>query len=91
MKFTFLLDLDTQIVFLLDLDTQIVFLLDLDTQIVFLLDLDTQIVFKLRAMERITQEVETLRGKRKQCDEEANDLKKKLVSCSNAMGVSTFS
>ena len=42
-------------------------------------------------MERINQQVESLRLKRKQCDDEADDLKKKLVSCSNAMGASALS
>lgn len=48
-------------------------------------DLDTQIVYKLKEIDRIKQEVEQLRHKRTQCDEEASNLRKKLASCTNAI------
>lgn len=48
-------------------------------------DLDTQIVYKLKEIDRIKTEVDTLRAKRTRCDEEAANLRKRLASCSNAI------
>ncbi|XP_065649577.1 uncharacterized protein LOC100215049 [Hydra vulgaris] len=48
-------------------------------------DLDTQIVYKLKEIDRINQEVETLRLKRNRCDEEEASLRKRLASCSSAI------
>jgi len=48
-------------------------------------DLETQIMYKLKEVDRIKQEVETLRLKRQRCDDESNSLRKRLASCSNAI------
>lgn len=48
-------------------------------------DLDTQIEYKLKEIERIKQEVESLRIKRTRCDDETANLRKRLSSCSNAI------
>jgi len=54
-------------------------------------DLDTQISYKMKEIERIKTEVDTLRKKRTKCDDEAALLKRKLASCSNAMREIPFS
>ena len=53
--------------------------------LIYIVDLDTQIVYKLKEIDRINQEVESLRVKRVRCDEEAVNLRKRLSSCTNAI------
>eukprot|EP00794_Sanderia_malayensis_P005263 gene5263-5927_t len=48
-------------------------------------DLDTQIRYKRNEIEKINQEVEALYGKRSRCDDEAGQLKKRLISCEQAI------
>eukprot|EP00795_Rhopilema_esculentum_P012183 gene12183-2801_t len=48
-------------------------------------DLDTQIRYKKHEIEKINQEVELLFGKRKKCEDDASQLRKRLNSCQNAI------
>lgn len=48
-------------------------------------DLDTQIRYKRNEIEKINQEVDQLYGKRRKCDDEVSQLRKRLSSCQNAI------
>ena len=51
----------------------------------FPLDLDALIASKLKEIESIKSDVETLRTKQNQCNEKMTNLKKRTASCTNAI------
>ena len=51
----------------------------------FVVEIDAQISTKLKEIDRMKLEVQSLRHKRKRCDEETDRLKKRLQSCVNVM------